>query len=210
MIRFLPAQARIPCRFRILFCAALLFFVIPAARAGAHPHIWVHYSVEVRFTEQGLAGFAQRWKFDEMFTNELMYMYDLCPESPLTEEDVKTLRANAFQNLGEYYYLTHVVIDGKPFYVQWVKDFNARFEGRNMVYEFFVPCTVSAIESPKTIQFLVFDEEFFVDARMAGASPVTIKAPPEIEWKKTVGPDDDFRFLGFLKPAVLTFQFRKP
>ncbi len=136
---FLSTIASVFQHLRILIFTALVLLLVPAG-VRAHPHIWVQYSVDVHFTDAGLAGFTQRWRFDEMFTNELICMYDLPTENPFTEEDVKTLRENAFRNLREYYYFTHVRIDGKTFDVRYVKGFNAWMDGRNMVYEFYVPC----------------------------------------------------------------------
>ncbi len=176
---------------------------------GAHPHIWVKYSVQVHFEDHGLAGFTQQWKFDEMFSNELITMHNLSREGTLSAGEVAVLRQNAFQNLRDYNYFTYISIDGQPFDVQYVTEFNAWLDGHNLVYEFFVPCTVAAIKAPKSVQLLVFDTEFFVDVSMVNTNPVQVNSVPGVSWHKEIEPDDAFRFLGFLKPPVLTIQFWK-
>ena len=187
----------------------LLSCLCMVCKVEAHPHIWVEYSVRVHFTEHGLAGFTQQWKFDEMFTNELKTMHQLSGEGALSADEVVVLQQKAFQNLRDYNYFTYISIDGQPFDVQYVTEFNAWLDGHNLVYEFFVPCTVAAIKAPKSVQLLVFDTEFFVDVSMVNTNPVQVNSVPGVSWHKEIEPDDAFRFLGFLKPPVLTIQFWK-
>ena len=195
---------------RLCCVCALLFHSLALVREGAsHPHIWVEYSIQVHFTDKGLAGFTQQWRFDEMFSNELISMHGLDPDRNLTESEIALLRGKAFQNLRDYNYFTQIHIDGKPFEVKFVSTFNAWIDGRNMVYEFFVPCTVTAIRTPKTITLLVFDTDFFVDLTMDSDNPVSVKGNPLIKWHKEIAPDSAFRFFGFLNPPVITLQFWK-
>jgi len=42
----------------------------------SHPHVWVDYAIEANFNQNGLTGFQHRWEFGEMFSSQIMEMFD--------------------------------------------------------------------------------------------------------------------------------------
>lgn len=131
--------------------------------ARAHPHVWIDYAIEARFDENGLTGFQQRWVFDEMFSSQIVEMFDLTMEGNFTAEEIEQVRQGAFEYLRDYNYFIQIKIDKQDFIVQYIRDFHVTMQGHQIVYEFFVPCTVAAADTPKTIHLLVADMEYFVD-----------------------------------------------
>ena len=52
-------------------------------------------------------------------------------------------------------------IDGKPFDVQWARDFVVTMDGNKMIYEFLVPCHVKAGADGHELVVAVFDDTFY-------------------------------------------------
>jgi ABC-type uncharacterized transport system substrate-binding protein len=162
-------------RKKVLITAACLILILTTLpRLGlTHPHVWADYSVEAVFNSQGLEGFRLQWIFDEMFSNEIMGMFNL-KGSTLTPAQVRKIKEGAFDNLRSQNYFSQVWIDDKEFQVQFIRDFNARIKDHRVIYEFFVPCTVAATTKPKAVRFQNMDREFFVDFSLPGSQSVSI------------------------------------
>jgi ABC-type uncharacterized transport system substrate-binding protein len=56
---------------------------------------------------------------------------------------------------------TFVKIDGRPFAVKFVKDFNAILKDNRLVYEFFIPCHVTAVDTPKKLTIATYDPFYY-------------------------------------------------
>ena len=65
--------------------------------------------------------------------------YDLDRERRLSEIEKRTLKKGVFDCLKNYGYMIHIDIDGIPFKVRFVNDFEPKIEGDRMIYRFFVP-----------------------------------------------------------------------
>jgi ABC-type uncharacterized transport system substrate-binding protein len=59
-----------------------------------------------------------------------------------------------------------VKIDGKPFEVNFVKDFNPKIIQNRVVYHFFVPCHVKAASSFKEVRIAIYDESFYTSVTL--------------------------------------------
>jgi len=157
-------------------CLVVLLGVLPRP-AASHPHVWADYSVKAVFQEEGLAGFRLQWFFDELFSSEIMRMYDL-KGGALSPAQLLAVKEGAFDSLRGFNYFTQVWIDGREFPVRFVRDFTARIMNRRLVYEFFVPCTVAAVHHPKTVRIQNSDPEFFVDFSIARSLSVGVLSAP--------------------------------
>jgi ABC-type uncharacterized transport system substrate-binding protein len=197
-----------------LFCvltatAALLLSLLPST-VSAHPHVWIECGITAVFDNEGLTGFRQRWVLDEMFSASMLPVIDLNKDGRISPEESEVARREAFDNLKEYNYFTDVRIDGKPFTVQFVKEFRCTLdEAGRLVYEFFVPCTVKAGPSPKTVTIGVYDASFFCDigcmeipSAGAGAQTGLVVESKRVELTDT--PFDQFQFF----PAGIEIRFR--
>lgn len=135
--------------------------VLSGSGAWAHPHVFVYTSVNVVFDEKGLAGFQLRWRFDEMFSSTILLDFDRNGNKSFEPPEIEKLKADAFANLCHFNYFTHIKINGRNFKVQFVKDFSAAIEKDRLVYQFFVPCHVSALDTFKKVQLSVYDHTFY-------------------------------------------------
>lgn len=139
------------------------FLAFPVSGLQAHPHMFIESHVSIEFDEKGLAGFRMKWILDEMSGASFIMDYDANQDGQFSPRETAILKKEAFDNLKEYNYMSHVAIDGRAFEVEWVKDFSALIEDNKLVYHFFIPCHVTAIEQNKRIQMAVYDDAFFID-----------------------------------------------
>ena len=138
-------------------------FLLITPNLLAHPHLFIENHVTIVFDQNGLAGFQYRWVFDEISGASYIMDYDSDQDGSFSGKELAILKSEAFDNLRDYNYMSHVEIDGKTFIVKYTTDFLASIEDNKLVYRFFIPCHVKAISSSKKIILSVYDDSFFVD-----------------------------------------------
>ena len=109
-----------------------------AGPAAAHPHVWINAVATFLFEEGMLVGMRHHWEFDEMFGSYVIEEQDADRNGRLDGAEIASIQANAFSNLRDYDYFTHVRIDGKDMPLHEVTDFTARIENGVLVYEFTI------------------------------------------------------------------------
>ena len=142
-----------------ILCFVTVLFM--EGKASGHSHVWIHGAVIVQFDQKGLAGFRQEWVFDEMFSHMIIHDFDKNRNGALESEEVQAVYKGAFSNLHKFGYFTRVKVNGKPFSVSSVRDFNAKIVGNRVVYHFYVPCPVEAGSSSQEVRIGVYDESFY-------------------------------------------------
>ena len=147
-------------RFLVLMVWSLIFCGIPVI-VLAHAHVWIHNALILHFDEKGVAGIKIEWAFDEMFSNMIIHDFDKDRNGGFDPDEVEEVERGAFANLKNFDYFTHVKIDGKPFKVKFVKDFNVKIIKDRVVYHFFIPCHIKAGPSYKEIRIGIYDESFY-------------------------------------------------
>ncbi len=195
----------------ILIGLALLWAFQGPMAAWAHPHVFIHAAVDAVFDREGLAGFRVRWVFDEMFSSTIRMDYDLNDNSQFEPSEVKALEKGAFSNLKNFNYFVHVDIQGKPFEVSFVKDFDAEIKGEKMLYAFFVPCHVRATDRFKDIHVAIYDPEFYCSVFLV-EDPLAYenREPYETSYRVEDNPDRAYYF-GQIIPREIRMRFkRKP
>jgi ABC-type uncharacterized transport system substrate-binding protein len=150
----------------VLACFFSVVFLTEGKLLG-HAHVWINNAVIVHFDKNGMAGFKQEWIFDEMFSNMIIHDFDKNRNSKFEPAEVKEVYKGAFSNLKNFEYFTHVKINGEPFKVVFVKDFNAEIVKNKITYHFFVPCHIKAILLYKEIRIGIYDESFYTSINLS-------------------------------------------
>lgn len=163
MIMLLSFRRVVPMTVLVLTALAGVL-LLQAPRAGAHPHVFVESSLTLVFDDQGLAGFRERWLLDEMFTAFLVGDFDTNADGAFDPDETAALKAGAFDNLREFQYFTHILIDGNPFEIPEATDFSVEMssDGR-AIYTFFIPCPIPADADPKSVTIAIFDDTYYCD-----------------------------------------------
>ena len=146
----------------ILIISLLLLFGVKAGQT--HPHAFLDCELTVVFNDQGLAGFQQRWILDEMFTSFLLEEFDTDYNLKFNSDEIQAIKQGAFDNLCEYGYFTHILIEGQKFTIKEVTSFSVEMnEEEKAIYSFFVPCPVQTADNPRQVLISVFDDTYYTD-----------------------------------------------
>ncbi len=166
--------------FRLLSVFIILFVLLSPGSGGSHPHVFISQRTGVMFDDKGLSGFRITWSFDEMFSVMICEDFDSDHNQVLDAKEVAIIREKAFGYIAPYNYYIHVKIDGKPFAVKFIKEFNAWIDNGVLCYEFFIPCHVSAIKSPKQIILSPYDPEYYSDIYFPDKAPVQVENAEDV------------------------------
>ena len=193
---------------QIIFISFFMLFLMKSTLSG-HAHVWIHNAVIVHFDKNGLAGFKEEWVLDEMFSNMIIHDFDRNQDGKFDASEVKKICKGAFSNLKKFSYFTHVKINGKPFKVRFVKDFNAKIVKNRVVYHFFVPCHVKAISSFKEIRIGIYDESFYTNITLL-KDQIFFKndAGYEHHHKVELNKNEPY-YYGQVYPEEIVLRFRK-
>lgn len=159
-----------------LFRLLLAFLIILVPLPGIpHPHVFISQRTGFVFDDKGLAGFRVNWTFDEMFSVMISEDFDSDHNQALDTEEVAVIKEKAFGYIAPYNYYIHIRIDGKPFEVKFIKEFNAWLDNGTVRYEFFIPCHVSAVDTPKQIVLSPYDPEYYSDIYFPDKAPLNME-----------------------------------
>ena len=197
--------------FYVAACWAIAAFwprVLP--EAVAHPHVFIVQRLNVVFDDKGLSGIRVRWKFDDMFASMIAEDHDVNRNGKLEAEEVAVVREKAFSYIKEYGYFSFIVIEKKPFQVKYIKDFNAILENKGLVYEFLIPCHVTATNRKKKITMASYDPSYYSAIFFDENEPVSLTHSDGFEVATSVGKDPDTRiYYDMVHPWALFMEFRK-
>jgi len=148
------------CKMLLLF--SLTWCCLAGHAAFAHPHAFVSCTFSFVMDPQGLAGFRQRWVLDEMTTVSVLDVIDRNRDGILSPEEKQSLRDLSVNSLREFGYFTAVRVNGRPFPVRTITDFSAELKDHRLIYDFRVPCPVTAVPGRRQqVKVAVYDDSFY-------------------------------------------------
>ncbi|WP_020588211.1 DUF1007 family protein [Desulfobacter curvatus] len=163
-------------RLNYFFPLLLAVFIILFPPTGIpHPHVFISQRTGFVFDDKGLAGFRVNWAFDEMFSVMISEDFDSDHNQALDANEVAVIKEKAFGYIAPYNYYIHVRIDGKPFEVKFIKSFNAWLDNGTVCYEFFIPCHVVAVDTPKQVVLSPYDPEYYSDIYFPDKTPLNLE-----------------------------------
>jgi len=198
--------------FRLLVTSILTVALLVTLQGmvWAHPHIFMVQRIGFLFDEKGLAGFKMQWKFDEMFSSMITGDYDRNQNGRLEADEVTEIREKAFSYISNYNYFTFVKINGKPFEVKYIKDFSAKIVNDKLMYEFLIPCHVSAIKHFKHISIATYDPSYYSAIYFAKHNSVSLENAEAFEVTAAVREDKSTSiYYGMVNPWAAFIDFRK-
>jgi ABC-type uncharacterized transport system substrate-binding protein len=163
----------------------------------------------VVFDERGLAGFRICWEFDEMFSSMIIQDFDGNRNGRFEPGEMKHLKEGAFSNLRNFGYFTHIKISGRPFEVSFVKDFTAEIRGGKLVYNFAVPCHVSAADRFREVRVSIYDHSFYTSVFLV-KYPVTLENREAFEVEYTIQKNRaEAYYYGQIYPEEILLRFKR-
>ena len=101
---------------------------------------------------------------------------------------------------------------GEEFIVKYVKDFSADLNSNRVLYNFFIPCHVSATSSYKEIKLSMYDSTYYTDIMLANQNPVSFVNTSQIEHRCEIQDNTKKAFYYgqvFPQEIILTFKKKK-
>ncbi len=188
-----------------LLVSLLLF----TPETASHPHVFIVTRYTLVFDKEGLAGIRVNWQFDKYFSAMISGDYDSDHNGVIDPEENQQIEKEAFQNLEDYGFFTFIKIDKKPFEIKIVRDFLASLDEDELIYEFFIPCQVSAAPFYKEIRIAAYDPSYYTAVYFAENNALSLEEEDEIEYKSRIAENkEETYYYGMVHPWELTFCFR--
>ena len=195
----------------ILAFGMVLSAIVPSVSdVHAHPHVFMVQRLNVVFDDKGLAGIKVRWKFDDMFASMIAEDHDTDRNGKLEGREIDSVRKDAFSFIAEFSYFTFVTIEKKPFQVKFIRDFTAILDNHKLVYEFLIPCHVSATRQPKKVTVASYDPSYYTAIYFTQERPVSLTGADGFTVKTSLREDPDTAIYFYMvHPWTLFLEFRQ-
>ena len=141
-------------------CLTLL--AATAVALQAHPHMWIDGTFELQLDPRGLTGIVATWVFDQFNSADMIFMFDDDLDGTLSPAEVRRIHDEAFVHLVQLDYFVIAYSGQRQLAIPEAEQFDARIEGRRLVYEFTLPLSVPWQDLNDLI-VAFFDESFFID-----------------------------------------------
>ncbi len=186
----------------------LMLAVIGVGPVGSHPHVFIAQETKIIFDENGLAGFKIHWTFDEMFSVMISEDFDEDKNGRLDKREIAIIKEKAFGYIAPHNYYIQLKIDGKPFPVKFIKDFNATLNNGKLSYEFFIPCHVTAVKTAKKIVLSPYDPEYYSAVYFPDKKHLFLKNQDPFEIETKVERDmSTLIYYETVNPLAIFFKF---
>ncbi|MEJ2625077.1 MAG: DUF1007 family protein [Pseudolabrys sp.] len=174
---------------------AILTVIVLAARAAAHPHVWVTMKSELVYAPDGrVTGVSHHWAFDEMFSAFAVQGIQSSVEGQFTREDLAPLAKINVNAIKEYKYFTYATADGKKVaFADPPPGYWLDYKDSILVLNFTLPFKHPV--KAKRLKVEVYDPTFFIDFEYMKESPVEL-----------VGAPKGCKFNVVLPPAIAAMQ----
>jgi ABC-type uncharacterized transport system substrate-binding protein len=189
---------------------AMALMLLGAANSWAHPHAFAETNLTLFFDQDGLAAIKVHWRFDEMFSTMIADEFDQDHNGRFSPAEVKLIEKEAFANLANFGYFTHIWIDGRRFLIKWVKDFSASLQKGRLIYSFSIPCHAAAGSGYKQMTISPHDPTFYTDLSFARENALLLQGNDGFQIESSMGRSRDIAiYYGQVHPFELRLRFRK-
>jgi ABC-type uncharacterized transport system substrate-binding protein len=161
---------------RIAAFASTLVCLV-AGSAGAHPHVFIDYTVTLVVTADRVAGVRLTWTFDDLFSGFILQEFDKDRNGTLSAAEVQRIESTHLAEFQKLSYYTTLSVNGKPVPSPGAREFRATAAKGIVTYEFTLPLGV-ALASTTAMEVLVDDPVYYI-----AYTPVTV-----IPQTQTFGP----------------------
>jgi ABC-type uncharacterized transport system substrate-binding protein len=193
---------------KLIFTTACLL-ILSNGTTWAHPHVFIEQNLKIVFDEKGMAGFNVHWIFDDMFSIMICEDHDVNKNGILEKTEVASIKAKAFSYIAEFNYFIYVKINNTPFKVTYITDFSAKLDNGKLIYDFLIPCHVSAVQKIKHIKIATYDPSYYSAIYFNEHSPFTIVNKNKFETNAEIKRDKStLIYYDQINPWTLFLNFR--
>jgi ABC-type uncharacterized transport system substrate-binding protein len=159
-----------------------VLFLIGAAQAFAHPHVFITNKMWAVFEGSALARIDFEWTFDESFSNMIISDYDKGKKGTFDAKEAAALKIGAFDNLRNYHYFIALRLDGRPLALPPIANFRPSISGLNLVYRFSLPVNLALkAGTPSTLGVVIYDDTYYVAFDRMSVSDVVVEPSATVD-----------------------------
>lgn len=202
------------CGFPILVCVGVCIlmisaFVLMSSEVRAHPHVFIAQRLKIIFDDKGLAGINAQWEFDEMFTAMIVEDYDCNRNGKFEPDEIAIIKEKAFFYIKEFSFFHFIRINTRPFRVKYIKNFQALIDDKKLIYEFFIPCHVTATNQFKKICIATYDPTYYTAIFFTQKKPFSLISAEAFNVKTAVKKDPETKiYFDMIHPWALFLEFK--
>lgn len=158
---------------------AVSAWLLPAAPAAAHPHVWIVTKSQIIYMPDGrIAAIRHAWTFDEGFSAYLSQGLARNKGDVPTREEMKGLAKENVESLVESNYFTVAKANGKPIEVAPPSEYWMESDGKQLTFYYVLPLKTPA--PGRLFALDVYDPSYFISFILAdGDDAVTLKDAPK-------------------------------
>ena len=184
----------------------LLFTVLPAGIAFAHPHVWVTVETEVVLGPgKEITGFRHKWTFDEGYTSFAIDGLDTNGDGVYSEEELKPLAQTNIEALKEFEYFTFPFIGETKLPTKAPVDYRLDYKDKLLTLTFTLPLEKPiAHDKIGDFSFAVYDPGMYVSLTFSGKEPVRIASAKPVACAARVGDRDAAKAKAKVKETTLS------
>jgi ABC-type nickel/cobalt efflux system permease component RcnA/ABC-type uncharacterized transport system substrate-binding protein len=147
-----------------LSLAALLgAFILLAAPAAAHPHVWIEARSNVVFDDQGrIIALDHRWTMDEMYTEAAVDGLDKDGDGVYSPEELAPLTKENIDSLREYDYFTALKAGDRKSAFGEVVEASQFWDNKRLTLSFRLPLKEPVDPLKAYVAYRVYDPGFFI------------------------------------------------
>lgn len=190
---------------RLLLGAAILGCVSLPITAAAHPHVFIDNRVTLLFQDGRLTGFSTDWRFDEIFTEDMLHQFDANQDGIIDQSESQAIGEGTLPNLAGFRYFTQASVDGIDFPDLAPSEFAAKIEAGalHFVLDFTLPQPID----PKTqaLRLEISDRSYYVEVLLAEENPVRLSGSGSEACQAAVRDDPaNAYYEGFVIPQAIS------
>ena len=172
-----------------------------AGPAAAHPHVWIDAAAELSVADGRLTASVVEWTLDPMLSAVLIHDYDADDDGRLDDAEQRSMGENAFADVADYGFFTHLRVDGDVIAVQQQGALAARIDGAQVIYRFSLEPLVPVSPVLQSVALAFYDESFYIEMTVTEDS-FSLTGGEADGCLTTLGPDRDHPiFFGLVIPT---------
>jgi ABC-type uncharacterized transport system substrate-binding protein len=181
---------------RFLLLAGLALACIWPQMAQAHPHVFIDNRVTFLFAGGKVVGFRTDWRFDEIFTEDLLAQFDTDGDKQFTAAESQQVKEGTLPNLTAFHYFTYAYEDGKDLGKLEPADFKADIVdgAARFIFTYTLPKPIDPRQVKVAIS--IYDQEYYVEVLMAEKDPVAMEGDGHDGCESKIADDPAHAYFG--------------
>ncbi|MBM3599692.1 MAG: DUF1007 family protein [Alphaproteobacteria bacterium] len=159
----------------IVAACIVLMAALGTRPAESHPHVWITATATLVFEGDRIVGVRQEWLFDQIFSGNIIHDFDKNKDGKFDAKETAEVEKNAFGNLGQYDFFTHITVDKTKLSFKSARDFSIERQKDRVIYRFTLDLPKPIEPLKQGISLAIYDDTYFVEIMLAETDPVRFK-----------------------------------